>query len=147
MSDLGGVAVAIALDLPPEGVDLRAELAAHTRVRVNQALGRARDDLTAAARLLRVSPLELSRLSAGAQLVLAAPAAPPAPAPAPVAPTEFSRIEGGREILSRAAIRRLAAQRFTARQIADRFGVNEYFVEKILRAEGELAKCDSREGA
>ena len=52
------------LALPPDGVDLRAELDALQSARVSQALAQAGGDLAAAARLLRMSRLDLMRLEA-----------------------------------------------------------------------------------
>lgn len=64
---------------------------------------------------------------------------------APPGPDELPIIVGGREVISRGAIRRLTAEGRTPRQIACRLGVNVYVIEKVLRAEAEIAKC-KREG-
>lgn len=113
--------------LPPEGVDLNAEVASLQRRRIEQALERSNDDAPRAARLLRLSLAELERLRS------LAPGAP--------GRGEVSRVEGGVELVSRAAIRRLCAEGFTPKQIARRFGVHEFFVEKVMRGDAELAKC------
>jgi hypothetical protein len=128
--------------LPPDGVDLRAELAAHQRRRLEQALAMAQGDAFLAAKLLRVSPLDIARMRSGTSVVAWQRSRP---ARANQATDDLPRIEGGREVMSRAGIKRLAGEGYNARQIADRFGVvNEYAIEKILRAEAELAKCGDR---
>jgi hypothetical protein len=147
--------------LPFEGVDLRAELAAHQRSRVEQALARTKGNLAEAARLLRMTPLELARLQAAAR------ALPPIPRPVTsttasrrpgrplqavrrvsVATVEAvagaSRIDRGVEVISGPAIRRFAADGLNERQIAKRLGCNPFVVEKVLRMQaekGELRKC------
>ena len=145
-------AVEMAVALPPEGVDLRATLAAHQCSLVEQALARSEGDLQAAAKLLRVSPLELTRLHAA----LRAPSPDArgrtgsrvngsrARAVSPVVEDEIPRVERGLERISGAAIRRLAVDGFTEKQIASRLGVNPYVVEKVLRMQAEqteLRKC------
>lgn len=125
-------------ELPPDGIDLRAELVAHQRWRVEQAINRA-GNLAGAARLLRVSQLELLRMQRGGLL----PIVPPTPnRRVPTGESELTRIEAGVEIVSRATIRRLHGEGYSPRQIATRLGLRSpYFVEKVLRAEAELAKC------
>jgi hypothetical protein len=59
-------------------------------------------------------------------------------------PVDLGRIDGGVMKISRAIIRRLNTEGLTPRQIAGQLGVNSYFVEKVLRAEAELAKCGSK---
>ena len=150
-----GGGMSVVHPLPPEGVDLRAELRAHQRSRVEQALVRAAEDPALAAKLLRITPLELAGLREGM-----GEAAPPPPPPSPprppaqaaararrVAPPsdEMPRVERGVEVISRAAIRRLEAEGRTPKQIAGRLGVNLFVVEKVLR-EAELAKCGPRRG-
>jgi hypothetical protein len=138
--------------LPPDGVDLRAVLADQQCSLVEQALARSEGDLQAAAKLLRLSPLELTRLHAGLR----------APSPdtrgrtgsrvngsrvravSPVVEDEIPRIERGREIISAGAIRRLARDGFSEKQIASRLGCNYYVIEKVLRMQREsteLRKC------
>lgn len=144
-----GANISVVHPLPPDGVDLRAELAAHQRSRIEQALARAAGDLSVAAQLLRVTPLELSRLHP-AQGGTAAPAAANDVKPYPVTrqparpsreerASELSRIERGVELISAAAIRRLSAEGRTPQQIADRLGCNHFTVEKVLRIETERA--------
>jgi hypothetical protein len=123
------------LALPPDGIDLRAELDALQSARVSQALAQSSGDLAQAARLLRMSRLELLRLEE--RLAGRAPEAfgrrrEPEPDVTPI-----PRIEGGLEIVSAAAIRRLAADGFTERQIGARLGCNPYIVEKVLREDIE----------
>jgi hypothetical protein len=136
--EVGG-GVAVIHPLPAEGIDLRAELAGHIRSRIEQALERAQGNHARAAKLLQLTQLDFLRMLNSATPPLVG--SRPEPRESPVAPAEFSRIERGREVISRAAIRRLDAAGFTARQIAGRFAVNELFVEEVLRAEAELAKC------
>jgi hypothetical protein len=57
-----------ATTLPPDGIDLRAELVALQRTRVRQALEQSRGDLAGAARLLGMSP----RIAGGVEFVSAA---------------------------------------------------------------------------
>lgn len=137
MSAAGGMACA----LPPDGLDLRAELAAHQHSLVEQALARAGGDLQAAAKLLRITPLELTRLHAGAALAPYPVARQPLRRPEEERVAEIARIDRGVELISRAAIRRLHAEGRTPGQIAKRLGVNPFVIEKVLRAEAELAKC------
>jgi hypothetical protein len=127
--------------LPPDGLDLRAELAAHQRALVEQALAQAGGDLGLAAKLLRVTPLELTRLNAGASALTPYPVAKQTRSPKEERDADMSRIDRGVELISRAAIRRLHAEGRTPRQIAQRLGVNPFVIEKVLRAEAELAKC------
>jgi RNA polymerase sigma factor for flagellar operon FliA len=127
--------------LPEEGVDLRAELVAYQSELVAQALARSGGNRAAAARLLRVSPLELTRMEAKARRPCIG-ALPALPAPSTRVPAaDMPQIRGGLEVISRAAIRRMTAEGLTPGQIASRLGVNPYVVEKVQRAEAELAKC------
>lgn len=123
--------------LPPEGIDLRAELADHQRSRIEQALARTEGDRTQAAKLLRVSPLELTRL----QWVTPAGQR----GPQDVTYDDLPRLDRGVERISAAVIRRFAAEGLTERQIAGRLGCNQYVVEKVLRMQAEqkdgLRKC------
>jgi len=145
--------------LPPNGVDLRAEVAAHQRSRVEQAMTRAGGDPGEAARLLRVSALELARLQAGPVRSTSAERAAAGTGrtgsrvngsrqtgatPPPPPDDKVGRIERGVEVISSAAIRRLATDGFTERQIANRLGCNPFVVEKVLRMQAErseLRKC------
>lgn len=121
---------AVAYELPPDGVDLRAELAEHQRALVEQALDRAGGNHARAAHLLGLRPLELYRL-AGGRLELVDGMAP---APAKGAPPKLE--------ISRTSIRAMAADGWTPREIAVALSINQFAVEKILRAEAEqLAKC------
>lgn len=138
MSAAGGTSEASAADLPPEGIDLRAEITALQSRRVAQALARADGDATVAAKLLRVTRLDLARMQAG---VSAMAWSRSTPKPAPVQPDEVPNIRGGVEVITRAAVRRLHHEGRTPDQIAKRLGVNAYAIEKILRAEAEIAKC------
>jgi hypothetical protein len=125
--------------LGPDGVDLRAELDALQSARVSQALEQTGGDVARAAKLLRMTRLDLLRLEER----LAAGRAPtragrPRFEPPPVdglAASAIPRIVGGVELISAAAIRRLAVEGFTERQIAARMGCNPYAVEKVLREE------------
>lgn len=129
--------MAIVHPLPPDGVDLRAELAEHQRSRVEQALAHAQGDLDGAAKLLRLTPLELVRLQAGH---IAVSRVRPAPVKvATVKHDEIPRIERGVEFISAAAIRRLRAEGRSPHQIANRLGCNPFVVEKVLRIETERA--------
>lgn len=133
--------MAVGHPLPPEGVDLRAELADHQRSRVEQALARAQGDLNAAAKLLRVTALDVARMQAGH---IAAAGAKQAQKRGPAQPTEvklgeISRIERGVEVISAAVIRRLHAEGRSSVQIARRLGCNHMTVEKVLRMETERA--------
>lgn len=133
--------------LPPDGVDLRAELNALRAARVRQALEQSSGDLSQAARLLRMSRLDLMRLEA---LDGAEPAPPPrgrrrqAAAPSPLGVASVGRIAAGVELISAAAIRRLAADGLDARKIAARVGCNHYLVERVLRrhTESEMRRLD-----
>jgi hypothetical protein len=119
-----------ATTLPPDGIDLRAELVALQRTRVRQALEQSRGDLAGAARLLGMSPLDLARLAA--RLDGDAPRSPP-----PVDEPPVPRIAGGVEFVSAAAIRRYAADGYSEREIYKRLGCNPYLVEKVLREQTE----------
>lgn len=128
------------LDLPPKGIDLRAELQSLQRARVRQAMERADGDAAKAARLLRLPLLDFMRLSArtaesasrrGARTDLDARVVP--------------RIAGGVEFISRAAIERYAAEGIDPKEIARRLGCNPYLVEKVLREwrQREIVKLDA----
>jgi DNA-binding CsgD family transcriptional regulator len=123
--------------LPPDGVDLRAELAEIETARVRQALDRTRGDITAAARLLRMTRLDLIRLESRTRTI--EPSVPPPAAPAPVFPapttTPGTRLSGGVFVISAAAVLQLAAEGLDEKQIARRLECNVYLVEKVLRAE------------
>lgn len=130
-------------ELPSEGIDLRAELAELESARVRQALAQSGGNLTAAARLLRMSRGELLRL--GARLMCeragVAGALPPEAREAREVARDngASRIAGGVELVSAAAIRRLAAEGWSEKRIAGRLGVNAFVVEKVLRRDTERA--------
>lgn len=113
-----------ALALPHDGVDLRAEIDALQRARVRQALERARGNLGEAARLLRVTRSDLSRMQ---ERIAGAKRARPG-----VDPESIPRIAGGLELVSAAVIRRYAAEGLSERQIAKRLGVNVFLVERCL---------------
>jgi hypothetical protein len=126
--------------LPPEGIDLRAELVALQSARVRQALGQACGDYGKAARLLRMSRLDLVRLETqlagdGTSLL------------APPDPRGIPRIAGGVEFISAAAIRRYAAEGLDEKEIARTLGCNGFLVEKVLReqTEAEIVRLDSVE--
>lgn len=121
------------LALGPEGVDLRAELDALQSARVSQALEQTGGDLSRAAKLLRMSRLDLLRLEARLAAARAPGAAPPRFEPPLVDASAIPRIESGVEFVSAAAIRRLDAEGYTERQIAGHLGCNAYLVEKVLR--------------
>lgn len=128
------------LELPPDGVDLRAELGALQSARVSQALAQSGGDLTRAARLLRMTRLELLRLES---CLTGDPRARPRrrqePDPDELDASHIPRIAGGVQVVSAAAVRRLAADGYTERQIATRLGCNPYIVEKVLREDTERA--------
>jgi hypothetical protein len=124
--------------LPPNGIDLRAELEALESARVSQAMAQSGGDVGRAARLLRMSRRDLLLLEAR----LAAVKPPGAFGGRPEAEldaTNISRFEGGVEIIQAAGIRRLAADGLTQRQITARLGCNPFLVEKVLRADTENA--------
>jgi hypothetical protein len=135
------------LALPPDGIDLRAELDALQSARVGQALAQAGGDVGRAAQLLRMSRLELMRLEAR----LSGPSPGPLgrrrfePLAPPAAPSVFPRIDRGVELISAAVIRGLSAEGYTERQIARRLGCNVFIVEKALReqTEGEVRRLDA----
>lgn len=133
------------LALPPDGIDLRAELDALQSARVGQALAQAGGDVGRAAQLLRMSRLELMRLEAR----LSATPGPVGrrrfePLAPPAAPSVFPRIDRGVELISAAVIRGLSAEGHTERQIARRLGCNVFIVEKALReqTESEVRRLD-----
>jgi hypothetical protein len=133
---MNGVNVSAAL--PPEGIDLRAELVALQSVRVRQALEQAGGDLARAARLLRMSRLDLMRLEARLADGSVIGDRRSAPEPA-IDPSTVSRVAGGVELISAAAIRRYAAEGFDEKTIAARLGCNVFIVEKVLREQTEAA--------
>lgn len=109
------------LALPPDGVDLRAEIVALQTARVRQALERSGGDAGRAARLLRLTRSDLSRIRERV-----APARPDAD------PSEIERISGGLALVSATVIRRFAAEGLSERQIAKRLGCNVFLVERCL---------------
>ncbi len=142
--------------LPEDGLDLRQELLACTGHLLEQALRRTDGDRAKAVKLLRTDPLSLERLRR-----FLSPAPPPAseaptrtdltrprpyraPPPLKAGADELGRLDGGVLKITRAVIRRLHAEGATAKQIGTQLGVNFYFIEKVLRAEAELAKCGSK---
>jgi hypothetical protein len=161
------VSAALQVALPAEGIDMRAELAECQVALVTQALSRSGGDLTAAAKLLNLTPLELARAqSPSAAAVFTTPARPenpvmkqpPAVKPPPQRPTlvgalpalpeelpdepEFGRIEKGLLRIDSSVIKRLTVEGFSPKQIARRLGVNSFFVERVQRMLAEpMAKC------
>lgn len=135
-------------DLPSEGIDLRAELAELESARVRQALAQAGGNLTAAARLLRMSRGELLQLGARLMCERAGVVGALPPEAAELASDNgATRIAGGVELVSAKAIRRLAAEGWSERRIAGRLGVNVFAVEKVLRRDTERAVRElDREG-
>jgi DNA-directed RNA polymerase specialized sigma24 family protein len=126
--------------LPRDGIDLRAELEALKCARVRQALERTGGDLAAAARLLRMSRVDLLRLEARIE----ANGAPEASAgrrrkATESEPIDVARIAGGVEFVSARAIVRLARDGMPEKQIARRMGCNPYLVERVLRRQRESA--------
>lgn len=128
------------LALPPDGIDLRAELADLQSARVRQALEQADGELGQAARLLRMSRLELLRLEA--RLIL-----DDAPPPATPDPPTLPRISDGVALISAAAIRRYADEGRNERWIASQLGCNPFMVEKVLRERtaAEIVRLDREE--
>lgn len=127
------------LALPPDGVDLRAELDALQSARVSQALERSGGDMARAAKLLRMTRLDLLRLEQRLSGRDEVGRARPRFEPPPLGPTAalIPRIQDGVEFVSAAAVRRLAEDGLTERQIASRVGCNAFIVEKILREDTE----------
>ncbi len=130
-----------ATPLPPEGIDLRAELAELGSVRVRQALEQSDGDYGRAAKLLRMRPGELIRLESR----LAGES--DAPAGDVINLANVSRIAGGVERISAAVIRRLAAEGLDERTIAKRVGCNPFLVEQVLREQTrrEIERLDRDE--
>jgi len=130
--------------LPPDGIDLRAELAALSGARVRQALDQAAGDYGQAARLLRMSRHELLRLEA--RLADGEPNAAERRVGA-LDPHTIPRIAGGVEFISAAAIRRYAAEGHDEKAIASLLGCNLFLVEKVLRAQtaAEIMRLDREE--
>lgn len=127
------------LAMPPDGVDLRAELDALQSARVSQALEASKGDLTQAAKLLRMSRLDLLRLE---QRLADARGPrgrkrPPRFEPPPIEQTEIPHVRNGVEYVSAAAIRRLATEGKSEKEITRLLGCNPYAVEKVLREETE----------
>jgi hypothetical protein len=121
----GNTHVAIIADLPPRGIDLRAEVLILQRTRLRQALAAAKGDVDRAAKLLRVTPLDLLRLeerfAKGASKRGAEPDA-----------SSIPRIAGGLQLVSRAAICRYSAEGKDVKTIARLLGCNRYLVEKVV---------------
>jgi hypothetical protein len=145
--------------LPEEGLDLRQQLLACYDQLFGQALLRTNGDRPEAARLLGSNLVWLARI----QRILLQPDLQSSPTPASEAPTlldlprlkgpskvdpeELGRLDQGVVKITRSVIRRLAAEGDTPRQIANKLGVNTYFIEKVLRGEAELlSKCDEHQG-
>jgi hypothetical protein len=120
--------------LPPDGVDLRAELAAHGTARVRQALSQAGGDYGGAARLLRMSRNELVHFEA--RLAGGDPNGPDRHVGVPDS-TNVGRIAGGVEFISAAAIKRLHTDGYDEKAISRRLGCNPFLVEKVLREQTE----------
>ena len=143
MIAMGG-GMTVSHPLPAEGIDLRAELAEHQRSRIAQALVRAEGDSTAAAKLLRLTPLELVRMQAGHIAVAATRQGVQTQSKRTlvglgVERGDIPRIERGVEMISVAVIKRLRAEGLEPEQIARRLGCNHFVVEKVLRIETERA--------
>jgi DNA-binding CsgD family transcriptional regulator len=120
--------------LPPNGIDLRAELDALRSARVSQAMAQSGGDVGRAARLLRMSRRDLLLLEA--RLARGGPSASSEGAE-PKLDASLPRIERGVEFVSAAVIRGLHADGLTQRRIAERLGCNPYLVEKVLRKDTE----------
>lgn len=127
---------------PPEGIDLCAELAELVSARVQQALDQSGGDHGRAAKLLRMRLPELVRLES--RLAKGHSIAPMSDA---IDVDNVSRIAGGIEHISAAAIRRLAAEGLDERAIAKRLGCNPFAVEKVLREQtrSEIERLDREE--
>jgi hypothetical protein len=162
------VSAALQIALPEEGLDLRAELVEYQGWMVAQALDRSRGDLAAAAKLLGLTPLELTRVNPTRPenpdmkqppAVSAVPTPPkptlvtgalPALPEKPLSPEELGRVDKGLLKIDTAVIKRLDAEGQSFQQIAARLGVNRYFVERVLRMLAEpsvmqpLAKCGEK---
>lgn len=139
------------LALPPDGIDLRAELVALQSARIRQALDLAGGDYGRAARLLRMSRLDLARLetrleSEGAGVAHVTCGASNCAGPH-LEPRDIPRIANGVEMISAKAIRTYAAEGLGERAIARRLGCNVYVVEKVLReqSEAEIVRLDREE--
>lgn len=128
------------LALPPEGIDLRAELAELGSARVRQALEQSAGDYARAAKLLRMRAGELIRLESRL-------AGAPDPREPAINLDNVSRISGGVERISAAVIRRLAADGLDERAIAGRIGCNPWLVERVLREQRarEIERLDRDE--
>lgn len=144
------------LALPPEGIDLCAELAELGSARVRQALEQSGGDYRRAAKLLRMHRGELVRLesrlagqasSAPLDRTTLAIIRPPSPGDDVVSADNVSRVAGGIERISAAAIRRLAAEGLDERSIAKRIGCNHFLVERVLREQTrrEIERLDREE--
>lgn len=116
------------LDLPPRGIDLRAELQALQRARVRQAMERASGDTAKAARLLRLPLLDFMRLAARNAESASRRGRRPE-----LDERVVPRIAGGVELVSRAAIERYAAEGVGVKEIGRRVGCNQYLAEKVVR--------------
>ena len=135
--------------LPEEGLDLLQELRTCQTYWVAQALHRTKGDRAAAAELLGINVRMLDWLHRALAPIRLGRAGRPTPASeAPtlpdlpkhrerskVDPEELGRIDNGVHKVSRAVIRRLAGEGFTAKQIGQQLGVNFLLVEKVLRTE------------
>lgn len=113
--------------IPPNGIDLRAELAELVRARVAQARAASKGDDERAATLLRVEPGDLARLEGE------------------VDPRRRARPAAC--AVSLVAIKRLAAEGLDVGSIGRRLGCNRHLVERALRvAEGRDIERLDREG-
>lgn len=124
--------------LPPNGIDLRAELDALQSARVSQALAQSGGDIGRAARLLRMSRHDLVQLEV--RLGRGGPSASSGGGrEEPQLDASLPRIERGVEFVSAAVIRGLHAEGkgLSQRKIAERLGCNPYLVEKVLRKDTE----------
>lgn len=133
------------LDLPPDGIDLRAELVALQSARLRQALDQAGGDYAAAARLLRMSRLDLARLES--RLAGEAHAITAEPSLDDLDASRIPRISGAVEFFSARVIKQYAAEGVGERAIASRLGCNPYLVERVLReqTQAEIVRLDREE--
>lgn len=127
------------LDLPPKGIDLRAELQTLQRARVRQAMERAGGDAAKAARLLRLPLIDFMRLSARTAESASRRGRRPE-----LDVRVVPRIADGVEFISRAAIERYAAEGVDAKEIARRLGCNRHLPDKVIREwrQREIVKLD-----
>lgn len=131
------------LDLPPDGIDLRAELVALQSARLRQALDQAGGDYTGAARLLRMSRLDLARLEAR----LAGEAHNAEPSLDDLDASRIPRIAGAVEFFSAKVIKQYAAEGKGEKTIASLLGCNVFLVERVLReqTQAEIVRLDREE--